>query len=247
MPIAEENISEQLKQLAAEDERKKKEAANALSGQSERLPMTALGDAQKRTFLQDDTTSEVQISPRVGAYNQDWKAVVDAYKEEFKTGPDKNGSLLFASEEAATAFFKKRAEAGNKFLTTWLNSKGEIVDHKLFSCGDGKLYEGTVAEIQSELQAAAEEDPDNEMTQQGLAAFNYFFFGGDSPQMMEPIPGSMADPTSDAAREMREKIMHGRATTAKYGPDAQKGTELPVPSPDSDLDIESDQAPRSVR
>ena len=214
MSTPKEKLEEQLKQLAAEAERKKIQAAALLS---EKPSTAALEDVSKKTIGMDEQTDEIFIKPKPGAYNQDWKAVVDAYKQEFKKSPDKNGALVFDSPQEATEFFKNRAAAGNKFYATKYVD-GKPMDHHMFSCGDGQLYEGSSAEIKLQLEAAVKKDPTNKLTQEGLASF--------TREMLEPVADSAAKRTQD----MRGQIQEARDLAAAEIP-AEPAPSNAIPKP----------------
>ena len=99
--------------------------------------------------------------------------------------------LVFRSMAEAQDFFKSMAKENVKFLCS---EEGKGYDgHNFFSCGDGKLYEGSLQHIMQELQQAVDADKENKEAQEGLA-----FISSKLPGLqLRPAPPVHRDPEED--------------------------------------------------
>lgn len=91
-----------------------------------------------------------------------WKQILEHYKKKFPDAkPLKDGTLAFATHKDAQMFFADMAANGLEFLATRVENGIRQDDH-FFSCGDSKIYEGTLAQIAEQLQTAlkTEASPD---------------------------------------------------------------------------------------
>lgn len=144
--------------------------------------------------------SDVKFASSAASYEKGWKAITNAYAEQNDgKGPDKNGALAFPSLDAAIKFFTEQAVLGHKFCGTRVNHEGKPIEPNfhVFSCGDGKLYQGSYAEITALLKGSAKTNP---AAAAGLADF----------KAMVPEP----TPAPNTASTLREQLQQGRQQAA---------------------------------
>ena len=115
---------------------------------------------------------EVKFVPTqpTGPYSKDWPAILHDYEKQFKRKPDESGALVFPTPEDAVSFFEAQAKAERKFCAVEVVN-GQRIDNYMFSCGEGKLYKGSAADIKSQLAADLEKDPKNSNLREGLETF----------------------------------------------------------------------------
>ena len=155
-------------QIRKEEEEKRLAALRQTQIDDQQKKMKAELAIGKKTFEQD---SEVKFAPVRAAYNKDWNTIVEAYQKRFNREPDKDGALAFNTKDEAISFFEDQAQSKLKFLATQAVND-QLIDFHLFSCGDGKLYKGTAAEIRAQLEQVIQTNPGNQDVVDGLAFFN---------------------------------------------------------------------------
>jgi len=120
----------------------------------------------------DDSNIESDETQAKPLQTLDWQKIIAAYKDQFdlEAGPD--GTLAFPDKKSATAFFKEQAALCLKFFCVLLPEKKDFE----FSCGDGQLYSGSLAEIQEKLKTALENaSPENKINiEEGLKEVQYY-------------------------------------------------------------------------
>ncbi|WP_298626984.1 hypothetical protein [uncultured Legionella sp.] len=124
-------------------------------------------------LLEDDASpkpvEEVSFQP-TGVEPDDWKKIIKDYNQQYPETPVENNVLRFPSQEDAISFFASQAalEPPRKFLARELGPDGKLTGFNVFSCGDGKLYQGTLEEIQEQLKEAELENKDDPAIKEGL-------------------------------------------------------------------------------
>lgn len=138
-------------------------------------PVVKSVPVKEEQMSEDD--KESTLKPRVqrvysinGDPNKDKnKALVEAYKAAFpnmeiRLGKHNQPILSFESAESATQFFTEQAKKNISFLSqeVTLDDKGNEtgLDHYMFSCGEGRLFEGSRETIIAQLTEAKEKEPD---------------------------------------------------------------------------------------
>jgi hypothetical protein len=96
--------------------------------------------------------------------------IIKAYEEHYGKNPEQNKEgqyiFIFNTLEDARGFFKTQASQNLSFMMVEAG-KG-FSGHNFFSCGDGRLYEGSLNNIKAGLVSALKETPNNPKTQEGL-------------------------------------------------------------------------------
>ncbi|CAM2980899.1 hypothetical protein [Legionella worsleiensis] len=168
----EKNVQKERQRLA-EQQRKKNELDLLRQAEEQRLK-----DEQIRNAILDDsmtaapvaTTLSFQVQPPAGE-GEDWQKIIEDFKKLYPYSPIKNNILTFPTQKDAINFFtaQARQEPPRKFLAIQIGSDGKPTGYTLFSCGNGTLYQGSLAEIESQLKAELKNQPDDHNLQEGLA------------------------------------------------------------------------------
>ncbi|MDI9818726.1 MULTISPECIES: hypothetical protein [unclassified Legionella] len=111
---------------------------------------------------------EEEITFKPAQPGSNWERISDAYELEFGKKPEANGLLKFESMQAAEDFFDKQAKKGLEFFGTVIGADGKPIDSHMFSCGSGKLFNGSLQQIHDQVKSALEKDPQNAKLQNGL-------------------------------------------------------------------------------
>lgn len=106
----------------------------------------------------------------LGTDPDDWKKIYADYKRLYPDKPDQNNTLIFDTQEDAINFFTSHAtsEPPRTFLVYEVDQQGNRTGFNLFSCGNNKLYKGSLKDIQSQLQADLKNNPEDLKTKHGL-------------------------------------------------------------------------------
>lgn len=150
--------------------RKKVEEERLLAAQQE----GSLIEPKEELSVVDSEKEHVYNAQVVG---DDAYLLLADYKKQFNkdpiSKPDGSHVFEFESKEQAATFFGEQAGAKRKFLCM---EEGKGVDgHNFFSCGDGKLYQGSIREIMAELQKTSSAEPSNLLVQEGLKYLSSHF------------------------------------------------------------------------
>lgn len=108
----------------------------------------------------------------------DWARLVNEYLKKYKKQFDldeeesKKG-LVFSSREDAVQFFTNMATQGLLFLLAEYK-ENKPTGFFLYSCGDGKLYQGSLRDIKKELEQVIKQSPSEHKKEitDGLAMIN---------------------------------------------------------------------------
>lgn len=151
---------------------------------------------------------EVNIKPQSPQDNH-WRDVIKNYKKKFpELEIAKDGTLTFPDRKSAEQFFTEQAK-NHEFLATWVVD-GKMQDDHFYSCGNGKLYVGSFAEILATLNQDLKAETDTKMKNKlthGIAHLKSFM-----PQEANP------------AFEMRSKLQE-----SKRGTESDTPEETPSP------------------
>ncbi len=115
----------------------------------QRIAQEEAEEAMKRAKT-DDKEETVPQMFKAKNKDQDWQKIVEDYTKQFGE-PRSDGVLVFSSQEAVTKFCTEQAEKGRKFLLEEIDANNNPTGHYEFSCGDGKLHEGSLEKIRGEL------------------------------------------------------------------------------------------------
>lgn len=173
MSTKEENIKKRLI-----EERQKQEAlgreieAERLA--EEKRTAALLNEDEPQTKPVDEITP-VSFQP-TGVESDDWKKIIEDYKKQYPGITIENNVLKFPTQDDALSFFTAQASAEppRKFLARELGPDGNPTGFHAFSCGDGKLYQGTLEEIHEQLKAAQLENNDDPNIKEGLLTIAKF-------------------------------------------------------------------------
>ena len=169
------------RQLADQNERNRRAAAEAEEEQKRKL--AAQQGNGTTPHAQDDVNSTRSTSPTPCTYTVAPTApishgnippeilrIIKAYEELYGKKPEQNkeGQHIFSFNtlDDARSFFQTQASQKLSFMMIEVG-KG-FSGHNFFSCGDGRLYEGSLNNIQAGLESTLKEDPNNSKTQEGL-------------------------------------------------------------------------------
>ena len=105
-----------------------------------------------------------------GSNNGDWQKIIADYKKQYPDKPIQNNVLTFTTLEDAINFFTAQAahEPPRKFLAPEVDHQGNLTGFNLYSCGNKKLYQGTLKDIQNQLKADLKQNPEDLNVKQGL-------------------------------------------------------------------------------
>ncbi|ARG97955.1 hypothetical protein [Legionella micdadei] len=85
-------------------------------------------------------------------WKKDTDDLIGDYKKQFPDREiDAKGTLVFHSQEEMMKFFTDQAQQGRKFLCAEVDASGKPTGQYQFSCGDGKLYSGSLEQIQAAM------------------------------------------------------------------------------------------------
>jgi hypothetical protein len=170
-------ISEKAKQdLANQRQRLVEEQAKVAQLDAE-MNAQRLAAARAASQLEQVAPTESETKPQPSSFtipkpkpgdSDHWKLILADFIQQFGEEAQKGNTLVFPSKESAIAFFTAQAEQGREFLSQEVGHDGALTGFNLLSCGDGKLYKGTLQEIQNELLTAQTADPSNEKIAKGL-------------------------------------------------------------------------------
>lgn len=137
-------------------------------------------DAQRKNQVHLLPLPDEPIIPKKGkeiapfdANDPTWIAIHARFKKEFPDGAvNDDGALNFPSAGAAKDFFGRLAKENTPFLAIKMEN-GKKTDDLLFSCGNGKLYEGSFNDIKLQLNSDLKTTTDpsvKTMLEEGLKA-----------------------------------------------------------------------------
>lgn len=175
--------------MANEEDKKKQieEEQLALARKEEKIRRMMFEASQKaQNSVMEPQEFEVNL-----VTDDHWKQITDLHQKRPDALPIKNGILAFITHQDAKLFFTDMAARGLEFLATHLENN-KPVDHHFFSCGQGKTYEGSFAEILEQLKSALKTETAPDLT----AKLN---------KGIEYIKNSMPK-DSNPASEMRSKL-----------------------------------------
>ena len=137
------------REIAQAEEQEKRNKLNAQSAQIDRLK--PLPDLQKPVQLQ------------LSGDDKDWQKILSAFKEKYPETPVENNTLSFPTKDDAINFFTAQATATPpaKFLCKEIDADGKPTGFNVFSCGNSKLYQGSLQEIHEQLTADQKATPDD--------------------------------------------------------------------------------------
>jgi hypothetical protein len=212
---------EQLKKL--QEEEKRRDEAFKLALEQERkekaLKEAALATAEKE---QRQVGKESYFTPSPGKNKSDWEKILEDYKKKYPDQSVKDNVLTFTSLDEATKFFKDQATANppRKFFMEEIDENGKPTGLNFFSCGNGKMYQGTLNEIQDQLKADQRANPDDPNIQEGL---------GDIARALNPARDFRA--ALKETKGVEEKKEQAQAQAPEPAPEADEGTEHTAPNP----------------
>lgn len=121
------------------------------------------------TFASSLNKPHLSLKPS-GADNEDWKKTLVDYKKLYPDKPVQNDTLSFETKEDAINFFTAQAtgEPPRKFLASGGDQEGKLNGFNVFSCGNKKLYQGSLQDIQNQLKADLNQKPEDLNIKQGL-------------------------------------------------------------------------------
>lgn len=194
--VAAKKADAELKEFNRKEEEKRRLAAELNAPLN--VPVNAAHDDEVSSDSEKTAYNAQVVGPDVNALLDDYKT---QFNKEPIPKPDGSHVLVFDSEEQAATFFKEQATTKRKFLCM---EEGKGVDgDNFFSCGDGKLYEGSISKIIEDLQHVVSVEPDNELVKEGLSFLSNRFPSAnpalDFRQVMKeikPEDGSVAPPPS---------------------------------------------------
>lgn len=112
------------------------------------------------------------VKPSTGTLSTvgDWEKVVEDYQKKYPDTPVTNNALKFPVKEDGIQFFTAQATSTppRKFFVRQVDQDGKPTGDNIGSCGDGKLYRGTLQEIQADLQSSLKANPNDANIQDGL-------------------------------------------------------------------------------
>lgn len=152
--MEEAKLNNELEQLAIEEQRLKE--AN-------------LTDSIENPLEPEDEINYIyNLSPTLNK-KDDWKEIVADYKKAYPDRPCENKRLAFNTREEAMDFFTAQAtkQPPRRFLAQE-HIHNEPTGFHVFSCGNNKLYQGSLQDIQSQLKTDLIKQPDDLNTKQGL-------------------------------------------------------------------------------
>ncbi|KTD59007.1 hypothetical protein [Legionella shakespearei] len=160
---------EQLKKL--QEEEKRRDEAFALAREQEERKDKERKDAALAAEEEQQIGQETYFTPSPNTNKSDWEKIIEDYKKKYPDEPVKDNVLVFPTREDAINFFQQQASANppRKFLGTEIDASGKPTGFNVFSCGDGKLYQGSLNEIQDQLKEAQKAKPDDPNIKEGLA------------------------------------------------------------------------------
>lgn len=127
--------------------------------------IVAQREAQARQLLQSPT--EYAVSAEKSALDE----LLNDYSKQFPRGKIEHGphgvKLFFNSKAESIAFFTQEAKKGVGFLAHSARD-GEY----LFSCKNGQIYQGSLADIKQQLALELQQKPKDTQLTQGLTKIN---------------------------------------------------------------------------
>lgn len=179
-------------------------------------------EAPEEELEEESAMEEVMFAPTqpTGAYSKDWPAILADYTNKFNKKPDESGTLIFPTQDDAVNFFEAQAKAERKFCAVEVVD-GKRIDNYMFSCGEGKLYKGSAADIKSQLAADLKKDPNNSNLREGLDVFK--------KMAPEPKPAAQAAIKDTLNAGRADQVAKQRAAADEQTADAAI-TGAPTPS-----------------
>lgn len=141
------------------------------------------------TLTSTTPTSHSNIPPEI-------LRIIKAYETLYGKKPEQNkeGQHVFSFNtlQDARSFFKTQASQNLSFMMVEAG-KG-FSGHNFFSCGDGRLYEGSLNDIKAGLESALKETQNNPKTQEGLQRIKTYLAREalNVHRNPEPTPGPQA-------------------------------------------------------
>lgn len=151
----------------AEDKKKQEELEQKIVADKKRQAIVK-EEAKKLREQQDRQHKQVLIELDEVEDESIQSLIYADYKKQFNRERDAQGRLVFESQAQAVAFFKGQAQLNRSFLASAMNEDNTPTGFHMFSCGDGQLYQGTLAEIKAQLDGALKSNPGHQQLQQGL-------------------------------------------------------------------------------
>ena len=108
--------------------------------------------------------------------SDDWSKICSDYIKQYPDKPIKDNALSFPTKDDAIAFFTTQAlsEPPREFLCAEIDQSGTKTGFNVFSCGNKKLYQGSLSDIHNQLKADLAQNPDDAKTKQGLETITRF-------------------------------------------------------------------------
>ena len=161
---------EELVRKKIDEERFNRDKEQQLHQEEERLKAAALVaslDVSSPKSKKDESRFSLKPSE---IDNEDWKKLLADYKKKYPDRLVRNNVLTFATKEDAVNFLTSQAtsEPPRKFLATEIDQNGKPTGMNMFSCGNKKLYQGSLNDIQDQLKAELKQSPGDINVKQGL-------------------------------------------------------------------------------
>ncbi|MGQ3892647.1 hypothetical protein [Legionella sp. CNM-4043-24] len=161
---------DRLEKEALEKQRQEEERAFLMQAASPSSPASLdLVGTEDEENTQDTQLQSIRIKAADSAWSSDWELMVEDYKKLYGE-PAENNCLVFPTREAAISFLKEQATATppRKFLAIELGPDGKPTGDNFFSCGNGTLYQGSLQQIQQQVQADLNKNPEDGNLKTGL-------------------------------------------------------------------------------
>jgi hypothetical protein len=167
-----ENEQEQIKKNISKERQNKEMEQFHKEEQIKAAVLTASLDApllEEPPSMAKEDRSHFNLKP-VLTDDDAWKKILADYKKLYPGKSVENNMLSFETENDAIKFFTAQAtnEPPGKFLVSEVDQNGKQTGMNLFSCGNSKLYKGSLKDIHRQLQDDLKQNPDDPNIKQGL-------------------------------------------------------------------------------
>lgn len=150
-----------------DDDKKMKEAAAAQQAERERedakkkLAIAAEAEQNKKGKKVSDEDENVEKNETTVTQKTAFaEEILEAYRKAFPNRELKEkNSLTFSTLDEAVEFMDGQAKENREFFCNAVKN-GEPTDFYIFSCGTGKAYSGTLAQIKDKMEEHQKENPD---------------------------------------------------------------------------------------
>ena len=153
-----------------EEERRQQEALGRELEQRRKDEITRNPAMSPPLPTEDEQPKNSPVIVQGTTNDKDWQKIKADYQKKYPDNIISNDTLEFPSQTDAIEFFSAQAASNppQRFLCKELGADGQPTGFNLFSCGDGKLYQGNLNEIHAQLKAALVEKPDSSAIKEGI-------------------------------------------------------------------------------